>query len=107
MYESIALFVDNYAKEVAQLGFSIRREDLDNIQKIENIMREILHIDDELDKLGNENYIVCAANRVALIKILTNLRAAYEVMDTITLADILEYELLNEIESLLNELNAK
>ena len=106
MSVSLIKLIEDAAKNIAHLGFAIRKESLSDVPQVRICIDDVMHIESELDKLGDGEQIVCAKNRMNLFKLVEGIRSAYENTDLVTLADILEYELLHELEKILNKLKA-
>ena len=88
----------NLLEDIAKLGHSIRIGDNTDIGNVKNIAQEIYNTADELSRKG--------AKITQLLKYTQNMLKAYEQWDTITLADTLEYELLDELEALLKSVKS-
>ncbi|MCL2199794.1 MAG: hypothetical protein FWB80_12820 [Defluviitaleaceae bacterium] len=101
MIKALYAFTENFAKEIAQTGHNIRTEDLSEIEKISGFMQSANHIIDELNKIGQENLPGRTTN---LVKINSDMMEMYDKGDAVGLADVMEYELLNELEEVLYKL---
>jgi hypothetical protein len=89
--------ISNYGQEVAKFGHSIRLENLDSLEDTIKYAKELCNIDDELAKVNiRTNFLDIASSMIASCK----------EMDTVTLSDIVEYELLDKLENILIELGA-
>lgn len=93
--------IENYAKNIADLGYKIRAEDFSTIKQVENIYHDIDYINSEIDKISDGKKIAYTKEKIALMKVVADLRDAYMQRDTVTIADILEYELLDVLEKLI------
>jgi hypothetical protein len=95
MNESLIAFINTFARDVAQLGHSVRTENLEDVEKTNKYSQDISYIMNELDGLGIKRF------KENLVKCFENMMSAYELRDAVTLADVLEYELLHECEEIL------
>jgi hypothetical protein len=97
MNKTLFDFIENLAKEAARVGYKLRLEELDEIKVISRFVNDIVYISCELAKIQN---MPCSTNFKGIAATLTE---ALDRMDVVTLADILEYELLNELEEVLHQ----
>jgi hypothetical protein len=87
--------ITNFAQKIATYGHSIRMENIGALEDTIEYSKELCSIHGELTKAGIHSNLLDIAQ--AMI-------ASCKAMDTVTLADILEYELLDKLEEILNEL---
>jgi hypothetical protein len=104
MQNQIISYVEDFAKTVSQLGYDIRTENENTLSKTVDCVKSIINLDTKLDELSKKNCILYATSRINLMEIASFIKSAFEADDYVTMADILEYELLNELEELLSKL---
>jgi hypothetical protein len=93
MTEHIATVIHNLATNAAQLGHTIRAENFDEKPNVIMFSHDIENAVGEL-----------AANRIKnnLLKLGASMLEAHNKNDYVTVADTLEYDLLDECEMILN-----
>jgi hypothetical protein len=94
-------FIQTFAQDVAKLGHDIRIENIENAHLVNNFAKNIEYIANRLAGSANPN---CKALGTRLSDCAPAMLAAYEARDSVTLADVLEYELLEELEEILHEM---
>jgi len=93
MNNDLVSYIESFAQEVAELGHSVRTENLENVENINSFAEKISHIADTISNRNlTESLSMCYRNMIA----------AYESRDAVTLADILEYEILHALEKTLS-----
>ncbi|MCL2215923.1 MAG: hypothetical protein FWB91_02760 [Defluviitaleaceae bacterium] len=87
--------VSNLARQIAQVGHSLRIESFDNVHKVKDYAKEIYYVAGQLAEMGQNESVS------GLLKCAQAMIDAYNTMNSVALADVLEYELLHELEKLL------
>ena len=82
----------NIATRLAKFGHDVRIERLDVLKNTNDYVKELCELHET---------IIATGARSEIVNILATIRHPLDILDTITLADILEYELLNELERLM------
>jgi len=104
--QQIITFTEIFAKDVAALGYRIREENVKDIGDVFNFMKGASYLAYEIAKL-DESFLPFRTTAVEkLLKISADLRAACDASDAVTIADILEYELLVDCEDILEMLSS-
>jgi len=88
--------VENLAQQVAQLGHALRIEEYENVNKVKDYAQDLYNIADELAELDEQEMLA------SILKCTQAMMDAYNAMNAVALADVLEYELLHECEKIID-----
>ncbi|MCL1884764.1 MAG: hypothetical protein FWF81_13555 [Defluviitaleaceae bacterium] len=103
MSDELITLIETNAQKIARLGFDIRKESLSELADVQTYMKDMMSLVSELGNASANKQLI--ENRANLTRIILEILSAYELMDTVTIADGLEYKLLHELEDILNKLS--